>query len=427
MAETIIQRVQNGAARGWNAILNKPDPAKEQALSRGYGSSGSGRPEGRVFFGERTMLASVLARMAVDVSMTDLEHVRTDANKRYIETIPSRLNECLTVSANIDQTGRSFLQDAALTLFNEGAIAIVPVDTTKDPTLGEEWDVKSLRVGVIKQWYPRAVRVSLYNDRTGNRQEVTLPKSVVAIVENPLYMIMNEPNSTLKRLVRKIRQLDAVDARTSSGKLDMLIQFPFSIKSDAREKKAQDRRDELSAQLNESEYGIGYVDSTEKVIQLNRPIENSLREQIVDLTSMLYSQLGITTTIMDGTADEATMINYYKRTIDPFVVAITEAMTRTFLSKAARTQGQKIMAFSDPFKLVPMSALADIIDKVIRGEVLSSNEVRAIMGFKPSQQEGADDLRNSNNVATPLSTTAAGAGPLPDAGTTITQPTTEAL
>jgi hypothetical protein len=369
--------------------------------------------------------------MSIDVAMTTVEHVRTDENKRYLETIESGLNECLTVSANIDQTGRAFMQDAALTLFSEGTIAIVPVDTTSDPTHSEEWDVKTLRVGIVKQWYPTSVRVEIYNDRTGERQEITILKRVAAIVENPMYNIMNEPNSTLKRLVQKIKQLDAIDSRTSSGKLDMLIQFPFSIKSDAREKKAKERREELSTQLNESEYGIGYVDSTEKVIQLNRPIENTLREQIADLTSMLYSQLGITTSIMDGTADEATMINYYKRTIEPIVDAIVLSMTRTFLSKTARTQRQRLMAFADPFKLVPMSALAEIIDKLTRNEVLASNEMRGIIGFKPSTQPGADDLRNSNNIATPLPVSGAGAPPAlpayPGDNAVIAQPTTEAL
>jgi hypothetical protein len=334
--------------------------------------------------------------MAIDIASLKVQHVKVDENERYLDTIKSGLNDCLTVSANIDQTGSAFLQDAAMSLFNEGAIALVPVDTTSDPTNSGEWDIKTLRVGSIKAWYPTQVRVDLYNDRTGHHEEITLPKTTVAIVENPLYNIMNSPNSTLKRLLRKLTLLDVVDEQSSSGKLDLIIQLPFLIKGEARKKQAEERRQSIEDQLRGTEYGIAYTDATEKIIQLNRPTTNNLMEQIEYLTSMLYSQLGLTTSIMDGTADEATMINYQKRTIEPVMSAIVDSMERTFISKTARTRGQRLMTFNDPFKLVPMSVIAEIADKFTRNEILSSNEVRSAIGYKPSKDPSAEELRNKN-------------------------------
>jgi hypothetical protein len=300
------------------------------------------------------------------------------------------------MSANIDQTATAFVQDAIMTLFDEGVIAIVPVDTTRDPTFSDAYDVQTMRVGKIVTWYPQAVKIDLYNDRKGKREQITLPKRVVAIVENPLYSVMNEPNSTLKRLVRKLNLLDVVDEASSSGKLDLIIQLPYLLKTAARKLQAKARKDELVEQLRDSEYGIAYTDGTEKVTQLNRPTENNLMKQVEYLTDMLYSQLGITAGVMDGTADEATMTNYYKRTVEPVLSALILSMNRTFISKTARTQGQKLVAFADTFKLVPVSVLAEAVDKFARNEVLSSNEIRSIIGFKPDKDPKSDELRNSN-------------------------------
>lgn len=395
MAENVLKR----AVRAWNAFLNKDDD-RSPVLSEGGYTSGYGgrRPDRAQAYsnGERSISASVYTRMAIDIASLKVQHVKVDENERYLDTIKSGLNDCLTVSANIDQTGSAFLQDAAMSLFNEGAIALVPVDTTSDPTNSGEWDIKTLRVGSIKAWYPTQVRVDLYNDRTGHHEEITLPKTTVAIVENPLYNIMNSPNSTLKRLLRKLTLLDVVDEQSSSGKLDLIIQLPFLIKGEARKKQAEERRQSIEDQLRGTEYGIAYTDATEKIIQLNRPTTNNLMEQIEYLTSMLYSQLGLTTSIMDGTADEATMINYQKRTIEPVMSAIVDSMERTFISKTARTRGQRLMTFNDPFKLVPMSVIAEIADKFTRNEILSSNEVRSAIGYKPSKDPSAEELRNKN-------------------------------
>lgn len=398
MAEPITKRI----TRGWNAFIGRED-ASEFVLVRGEVVSSSRPDRRRLSYGnERSTISSLYTRLAIDVSKIVMEHVRVDNDKRYLETINSGLNDCLTYSANLDQTGKEFLRDAALTLFDEGAIAIVPVDTTFDPTNSGAYDVLSLRVGRIKEWFASQVRVDLYNERTGRHQEILIPKTSVAIVENPWYSVMNEPNSTLKRLIRKLNLLDRFDESTVPNKLDLIIQLPYLLKNETRKKQAKERRDDIQEQLKDSEYGIAYTDATEKVIQLNRPAENNLIEQIKYLTSTLYSQLGITESIMDGTADEATMINYYKRTIQPIVDALADSMAKTFISKTARTQGQRIMCFSNPFELMPMSTLGDVVDKFTRNEVASSNEMRSVIGLKPSKDPSADELRNKNlNPASP--------------------------
>ena len=399
MEDTIMQKL----SRAWNAFRNKDRLLQVVANERG--ASSSSRPDRtRLSFGnERSIIASIFTRLSVDVASVNVQHIRVDDEGRYLETIKSGLNDCLTLSANIDQTGAGFLQDAALSLFDEGAIAIVPVDTTADPTISGAYDVNSMRVGKIREWFPSSVRVDVYNDRTGRHEEITLPKQMVAIVENPFYSVMNEANSTLKRLILKLNLLDSIDKSSNSGKLDIIIQLPYLLKSEAKKERADARRKEIEDQLTGSTYGIAYTDGTEKVIQLNRPTENNLMAQIEYLTSMLYSQLGLTASIMDGTADEKTMINYQARTIDPIVTAIVDSMSRTFITKTARTQGQRIFAFTDAFKLVPMSVLSEMVDKFTRNEVISSNEVRSIIGMKPSKDPKADELRNKNinNATTP--------------------------
>lgn len=322
--------------------------------------------------------------------------MRLDKEDRYKEDIKSGLNECLTVEANLDQAARAFRLDIALTLFDLGVLAIVPVDTTLDPSQGTGWDVKSLRVGKIVQWMPEKVRVSVYNEKRGMREDVTLDKRFVAIVENPLYAVMNEPNSTLQRLIRKLNLLDTIDEQSSSGKLDLIIQLPYVVKSEARRQQATQRRNEIHDQLRGSKYGIAYTDGTEKITQLNRPVENNLLKQVEYLTQMLYTQLGLTEEVMNGTANEATMLNYNNRTIEPILGAIVEAMHRTFLTKTARSQGQAIRYFRDPFKLVPISQIAEIADKLARNEIASSNDIRQAIGWKPSSDPKADELINSN-------------------------------
>lgn len=391
------ETIKTKVSRVWNAFFKE----KDETFSRSEFEEGtrySTRPDrSRFSLGtERSIIASVYNRIALDISALKIQHVKFDENQRFVSALPTGLHECLTVSSNIDQTASAFIQDAAMSLFDEGAIAIVPVDTTRNPTISDAYDVNSMRVAKVLEWMPRAVRVKLYNDRTGMYEEIILPKAAVAIVENPLYAIMNEPNSTLKRLIRKLNLLDVVDEQSGAGKLDLIIQLPYIIKSEARKEQAEARRKAIEDQLRGSEYGIAYTDGTEKIVQLNRPTENNLMGQIEYLTSMLYSQLGLTTSIMDGSADEKTMLNYYKRTIEPVAGAIVDSMTRTFISKTARTQGQSLMLFNDAFKLVPMAELADMADKFTRNEILSSNEVRAIIGFKPAADPGADELRNKN-------------------------------
>lgn len=345
---------------------------------------------------ERSIVTAVYNRIAIDVAAIKIQHVRLDQNGRYTSVINDSLNQCLTVSANLDQTGRALIQDVAMTLCDTGVAAIVPTDTSVDPTVESAFIVEKLRVGEITQWFPEYVQVRVYNERSGAKQEVTLPKSMVAIVENPLYAIMNAPNSTLRRLIRKLAILDAIDEQSGAGKLDLIIQLPYVIKNDMKRQQAEQRRKDIEMQLAGSKYGIAYTDGTEHVTQLNRPAENNLMTQIEYLTKMLYSQLGITEEVMNGTADEAAMLNYHNRTIEPMLSAITDEMYRKFLSKTARTQGQSVTFFRDPFKLVPVNNIADIADKFTRNEILSSNEVRAIIGYKPVDDPRADELRNKN-------------------------------
>lgn len=362
-----------------------------------YGSGSSYRPDRVHLSGgnERTIITSVLNRISMDAAQIDVRHVRLDKEKRYTGDIDSDLNTCLTVEANIDQSARAFRQDIYLSLLDEGCIAIVPVDTNSNPDRGTT-DIITMRVGKIVDWYPSAVRVQLYNDRKGKTEEITVPKSTVAIVENPLYAVINEPNSVLRRLIRKLNILDVIDEQSGAGKLDLIIQLPYVIKSEARRQQAEQRRKDIESQLSGSKYGIAYTDGTEHITQLNRAVENNLMKQIEYLTSMLYSQLGINQEILDGSAKEETMLNYYNRTIEPIVSAVVDEMKRKFLSKTARAQGQSIMSFRDPFKLVPVKELAEISDKMTRNEIMSSNEIRQAIGMKPSKDPAADELRNKN-------------------------------
>ena len=386
---TLFSRIKNS----WNAFRNR-DPTmfyNEPGMSYSY------RPD-RVRFSrgnERSIVTSVYNKIAMDVAAVDIRHCRVDENGRYIEDIDSDLNTCLTLEANIDQSHRAFRQDITMSMFDEGAVAIVPIEAKGDPTIGTSFDIRSMRVAKIVEWFPRSIKVEVYNDRTGRKENLMFPKKSVAIVENPLYSVINEPNSTMKRLVRKLNLLDAIDEQSSSGKLDLIIQLPYTVKGELKQQQADKRRNDIIEQLK-GPYGIAYIDGTEKVTQLNRPVENNLMKQIEYLTNMLYSQIGITPAVMDGTADEKTMLNYNNRTIEPIVAAITDAMKRSFLSKTARTQGQTIMAFRDPFKLVPINNIAEIADKFTRNEILTSNEIRQIIGFKPSSDPKADKLVNSN-------------------------------
>lgn len=377
----------------WNAFLNR-NPQQYY----GNGAYSYYRPDRmRPRLGnERSIVNAVYNRIALDVAYIDIFHARLDEDGRYTEQIQSSLNECLTLSANIDQTGKAFLQDVVMSMMDEGCVAIVPVDTTINPQQSNSYDIQTMRTGRIKAWYPEHVTVELYNDKTGRREEVTLPKKMVAIIENPLYAVMNEPNSTLQRLIYKLNLLDVVDEQSGSGKLDLIIQLPYVIKTPARKEQAEQRRKDIEMQLAGSKYGIAYTDGTEKITQLNRPVENNLLKQVEYLTGMLYGQLGLTPEILNGSADEKTMLNYYNRTIEPIVSAICDEMKRKFLTKTARTQGQSIVYFRNPFKLVPVSELAEISDKLTRNEIASSNEIRQIIGWKPSDEPGADELRNKN-------------------------------
>lgn len=382
---------------GWNAFISD----QQRQGSPGYveygGSLGSRQDRPRSYMSsERSIIASIYTRLAIDIAQVEMRHCRIDDEERYLEDVDSGLNNCLRVEANIDQAARAFRQDIAITVLEKGVAAIVPVDTTISPITSGGYNILSMRVGDVVQWYPKHVRVSLYNEEKGTRQEITLPKSMVAIVENPLYSVMNEPNSTLQRLIRKLNMLDAVDEQSASGKLDIIVQVPYVIKSEARRQQAEQRRKDLEFQLKDSKYGIGQIDATEKVTQLNRPAENNLMAQVEYLTDMLYGQLGLTEEIMNGTADEKTMINYWNRTIEPMMTSITEAMRRTFLTKTARSQKQSILFFKDPFRLAPIADIAEIADKFTRNEILSSNEMRQIVGFKPSDEPKANQLVNSN-------------------------------
>lgn len=378
----------------WNVLRNK-DPTTE---FRNIGTSYAFRPDRPRFSrgNERSIVTSVYNRIALDVSAIDIRHVKTDDNGRYLRDINSGLNNCLTLEANRDQTGRAFVQDIVMSLLDEGCVALVPIDTTDNPSFTSSYDILSMRTGKILDWYPAHVKVRVYNDRTGEKEDVVVLKRTVGIVENPLYAVVNEPNSTLQRLLRKLVLMDAVDEQTGSGKLDLIIQLPYAIKTTARKEQANERRKDIEEQLAGSKYGIAYTDATEHITQLNRPLENNLMKQIEYLTSMLYSQLGITQSILDGTADEKTMLNYYTRTIQPILSAITDEIKRKFLTKTARSQGQSIMSFRDPFKLVPVNDIAEIADKFTRNEIMTSNEIRQVVGMRPSDDPKADQLVNSN-------------------------------
>lgn len=361
------------------------------------GSSSTYRPDRiRTFIrNEQSIVTSIYTRIALDVASINIRHCRVDENGRFKEYISSGLDNCLNLEANIDQTGRAFKQDIVESMFDEGVVAIVPVDTTMNPTKTGSYDIQTMRTGKILEWYPEHVKVQLYNQKTGYREELILSKRIVGIIENPMYSIINEPNSTMQRLIRKLTLLDRVDETTSSGKLDMIIQLPYVIKSESRRKEAEKRKKDIEEQLK-GPYGIAYVDGTEKIIQLNRPVENNLMKQVEYLRNELYSQLGITPEVLNGTADEQTMLNYNSRTIEPIVSAITDEMTRKFLTKTARSQSQTIMFFRDPFRLVPVNNIAEIADKLTRNEILTSNEIRGVIGFKPSDDPKADKLINSN-------------------------------
>lgn len=390
MPESIASRFK----KSWNAFFSR-DPTKDFI---NVGDAYSYRPDRPRFTrgNERSIVTSVYNRIALDVASITIQHVRLDENGRYIKTIDSHFNNCLNLEANLDQTGRAFIQDVVMSMFDEGCVAIVPTDTTANPELTESYDIDSMRTGKILEWYPRHVKVRLYNERTGKKQDIRLAKSAVAIVENPLFAVINEPNSTMRRLVRKLNLLDEIDNQSASGKLDLIIQLPYMVKSESKKQYAEQRRKDIEEQLTGTKYGIAYTDATERITQLNRPIENNLMKQIEYLTSMLYSQLGLTQEIMNGSADEKAMLNYSNRTVEPIISAIVDEMKRKFLSKTARSQRQSIMFFRDPFRLVPVSDLAEIADKFTRNEIMTSNEIRQIIGMKPADDPKADQLRNSN-------------------------------
>ena len=386
---SLIERLQHA----WNAFMNL-EPTPIYNIWNGYGL----RPD-RVRFtrgNERSIATAVYNRIALDVSSMSIQHVRLDKDGRFSEVINSGLNKCLNLSANIDQTGRAFLQDVVVSLLDEGSVAIIPVDTNLNPKITNSYDILSMRTGKIVEWYPKHVKVRLYNDNTGNKEEIILPKSMVGIVENPFYSVMNESNSTLQRLIRKLNILDAIDEQSGSGKLDMIVQVPYATKTPTKKKQAEERRQDLETQLAGSKYGIAYIDATEHITQLNRPVENNLMKQIEYLTNLFFSQLGITQSILDGTADEKTMLNYNNRTVEPIISAIVDEMNRKFLTKTAHSQNQSIKYFIDPFRLVPVSEIAEIADKFTRNEIATSNEIRQIIGWTPSKDPKADELRNKN-------------------------------
>lgn len=389
---SIIDRIK----RGWNAFANNRDPTYRFDSERGMSSVY--RPD-RVRYtrgNERTIVTSIYNRIALDVADLDIRHVRLDEEGRFIDYINSGLDNCLTLESNIDQTGRAFIHDAIQSMFDEGVVALVPIDTDIDPTKTESYKIETMRTGKVIEWYPQHVKLNVYNERTGRREDIKMPKRMVGIIENPFFAVMNEPNSTMQRLVKKLALLDAIDEQSGSGKLDLIIQLPYVIKSPARRQQAEERRKDIEMQLSGSKYGIAYTDGTERITQLNRPVENNLMKQIEYLTSMLYSQLGITQSILDGTADEQTMLNYYNRTIKPIVSAFVDEMKRKFLSKTARSQSQSIAYYRDPFSLTPVDKLAEASDKFTRNEIMTSNEIRQKIGMKPSKDPKADQLVNSN-------------------------------
>jgi hypothetical protein len=392
MASSFTDRIKHA----WNAFTN--DNFVKNLSYGDVGASYGLRPD-RVRLNvtnERSIISSIYTRIGIDASSVDIKHVRLDENGRYLGSIDSGLNSCLTLEANIDQSAQAFKQDIIMSMLDKGIVAIVPVETNLNPLNTAGYDIKSMRVGEILTWYPQHVGVRVYNDKNGKKEDIVLPKSLVAIIENPLYSVMNEPNSTLQRLIRKLNLLDTIDEQSSSGKLDLIIQLPYVIKTEARRQQAEMRRKDIEVQLKGSQYGIAYTDGTEKITQLNRPAENNMLAQVEYLTNMLYGQLGLTEEVISGKADEKTMLNYHTRTIKPILTAITQGMKRTFLSKTARTQLQSIEFFRDPFELVPVSSIAEIADKFARNEILSSNEIRSIIGFKPSSDPKADQLINSN-------------------------------
>lgn len=379
----------------WNAFFNR-DPTPPVKWNEG--SIYSYRPDRpRLTKGnEKSIVNAIYNRIALDVSALKIRHCKLDKNGRYRQDMDTKLNKCLSIEANLDQTGRSFIQDIVMSMLDEGCVAVIPVDTETDPTVSGSYDILSMRTGKILEWRPTTIRVRVYNEKTGEKEDIVVPKKIAAIIENPLYSVINEPNSTMQRLIRKLNLLDSIDEQSGSGKLDLIIQLPYVIKTAARRQQAEERRKDIEMQLSGSKYGIAYTDGTERITQLNRPVENNLMKQIEFLTSMLYSQLGITQSVLDGTADEKTMLNYTNRTVEPIVSAIVDEMKRKFLTKTAITQGQSIEFFSDPFKLVPINNIADIADKFTRNEILSSNEVRCLIGMKPSDDPKADQLLNKN-------------------------------
>lgn len=380
----------------WDAFRNRDPTPNTQYIGGEVSTHSIGNKHTFSYAIDRSIVSALYTRIALDVAALKVRHIRVDENDRYLEEIDSDFNYCLTQRANLDQTSRAFFQDAAMSLFDDGVIAIVPVNATMNPLKTGSYDIRQLRVGRVTSWFPEWVRVRCYNEKTGTQEELTLPKRVVAIVENPLYSIMNEPNGTVRRLISKMNMLDAIDQQTSSGKLDIIIQLPYVVKNETRRQQAEIRRASMEEQLTNSKYGIAYIDATEKVVQLNRPAENHLMEQIEWLTKLLYSQLGISEEVFNGTADESAMINYYNRTVEVIMAAICDAMSTVFLTKTARSQGQRIQFYRDPFKLVPVSQIAEIADKFTRNEILSSNDIRAIIGYKPSNDPAADELRNKN-------------------------------
>ena len=390
--------LKNRLQHAWNAFANK-DPT----YSSGYGGY-LYRPDRPRFSrgNERSIVTAVLNKISMDCAAINVEHVRLDDNNRFVEVLNTGLNKCLTLEANLDQTGRAFIQDVVMSLMDEGCIAIVPVETTLNPNISGGFDITNMRVGKVLEWYPDKVSIRVYNEKTGQKQDIVMPKNTVGIVENPLYAVMNESNSTMQRLIRKLNILDAIDEQSGSGKLDLIIQLPYLVRSQQRRQQAEERRKAIEDQLSNSKYGVAYTDGTEHVTQLNRSVENNLMSQIEYLTSMLYSQLGVTQSVMDGTADDKTMLNYYNRTIEPILSAIVDEMKRKFLTKTARSQKQSIVFFRDPFRLVPVADLAEIADKMTRNEIMSSNEIRQIVGMKPSDDPKADELRNKN-LSEPMS------------------------
>lgn len=401
-----MSRFGSALKHAWNVFSNQ-DPNRLVPYTTDYGASSGYRPDRARLrtSNERSIISSIYTRLGVDIASVDIRHARLDDQNRYVEDIDSGLNNCLTIEANLDQASRAFIQDIALTLFESGCVAVVPVDTSIGPETSGSFDILTLRVGIITQWYPRHVRVSLYNEDVGQRQEITLLKSSIAIIENPLYLVMNEPNSTLQRLIRKLNILDVIDEDLASKKLDLIIQLPYMIKSEIRRAQAEQRRTDIEFQLRSSQHGVAYTDGTEKVIQLNRPIENNLLSQVEFLTKMLYVQLGLTEEIMNGTADDKSTINYWDRTIEPVLSAITQEFKRKFLTKTARTQKQSVLFFKDPFRLVPIAQIAEVADKFTRNEIATSNEIRQLVGWKPHPDPKADQLVNSNMPQGDISST----------------------